>query len=93
MPASTRRKDDVIQIRAPSATKALLNRAAAARGQKLSEFILATAQREAEETLADEAKLAVDAKTYAEFLKRLDAPTTPNARLRKTMRTPAPWPK
>jgi uncharacterized protein (DUF1778 family) len=34
------RKDDVIQIRASAATKAILNRAATLRGQKLSVFML-----------------------------------------------------
>jgi hypothetical protein len=34
---ATGRKDDVIQIRASADTKAILNRAAALRGQKLSE--------------------------------------------------------
>jgi uncharacterized protein (DUF1778 family) len=38
------RKDDLIQIRASAATKAILNRAAAMRGQKLSEFMLESAR-------------------------------------------------
>lgn len=45
-----RRKDDVIQIRTSAETKAILNRAAGLRGQKLSEFMLESARREAEET-------------------------------------------
>ena len=45
--ASTR-KDDVIQIRAAAELKAMLSRAASLRGQKLSEFMLASARREAE---------------------------------------------
>ena len=43
-------KDDVIQIRASVETKTILNRAAALRGQKLSEFMLDSARRQAEET-------------------------------------------
>ena len=40
MPAPARRNNDVIQIRTSAKTKAMLDRAAALRGQKLSEFIL-----------------------------------------------------
>jgi Protein of unknown function (DUF1778) len=43
MPAPARRKDDVIQIRALAEAKAILNRAAALRGQELSEFMLESA--------------------------------------------------
>ena len=46
------RKDDIIQIRAPAETKAMLNRAAQLRGQKLSEFMLDSARRQAEEAHA-----------------------------------------
>ena len=53
MPQSTR-KDDVIQIRASAETKAILNRAATLRGQKLSEFMLDSARREAEEAILDQ---------------------------------------
>ena len=45
------RKDDVIQIRASAGTKAILNRAAGLRGQKLSEFMLDSARRQAEEMI------------------------------------------
>ncbi len=36
-------KDDIIRIRAPAETKAMLIRAARLRGQKLSEFMLDSA--------------------------------------------------
>jgi uncharacterized protein (DUF1778 family) len=54
MPAAPRRKDKVIQIRASAEAKAMLNRAAALRGQKLSEFMLESARRSAEETILDQ---------------------------------------
>ena len=53
MSTSTRRKDDVIQIRASAEAKAILNRAAALRGQKLSEFMLESARRQAEDEKSD----------------------------------------
>ena len=37
--------------------------------------------------------ISVSPQAYAEVLARLDMPPKPNERLRKTMRTPAPWDK
>ena len=54
MPQPARRKDDVIQIRASAEAKAILNRAAAIRGQKLSEFMLECARRQAEDTIFEQ---------------------------------------
>ena len=50
----------------------------------------------AEEALLDQRLIQIDPKTHAEFIARLDAPVSQadvNARLRKTMATPAPWDK
>jgi uncharacterized protein (DUF1778 family) len=43
--------------------------------------------------LLDQALLAVSPEAYAEFLARLDAPTAPNERLRRTMQMTPPWAK
>ncbi|MDB5911046.1 MAG: antitoxin [Massilia sp.] len=85
------RKDDVIQIRASAETKAILSRAAALRGQKLSEFMLDSARRQAEDALLDQRIFALDAKTYDAFLALLNAPTKSNARLVELMSRKAPW--
>jgi uncharacterized protein (DUF1778 family) len=69
------RKDDVIQIRASAETKAVLNRAAALRGQKLSEFMLDSARRQAEEAILDQRIFFLDAKAHERFLALLDSPT------------------
>jgi len=47
----------------------------------------------AEETLLDQAIIMANPEAYAKFLAQLDMPPSPNARLRKTMQTPAPWEK
>ena len=60
MSAPARRKDNVIQIRASAEAKAVLNRAAALRGQKLSEFMLQSARRQAEETILDQRTFFLD---------------------------------
>ena len=91
MPAPGRRKDDVIQIRASGEAKALLNRAAALRGQKLSEFMLASARREAEEAILDQRTFFQDEKAHARFLAMLDAPPKPSAKVRARLSRKAPW--
>ena len=91
MPASTRPKDDVIQIRASAETKALFNRAAAMRGQKLSEFMLESARQEALERLLDQRSFFLDDEAHARFLKLLDAPPAPSAKARARVNRKAPW--
>jgi uncharacterized protein (DUF1778 family) len=88
--AQATRKDDVIQIRASAETKAILNRAATLRGQKLSEFMLDSARREAEEAILDQRVFFLDPEAHEAFLAALDAPPAPNAALEKLLyRVPA----
>ena len=49
--------------------------------------------RAAEEALLDRALMVVGPEAYEKFMKLLDRPAQPNARLRKTMRSKAPWQK
>jgi uncharacterized protein (DUF1778 family) len=93
MPATARAKDDVIQIRASAGTKALFIRAAALRGQKLSEFMLESARQQAEETLLDQRAFFLDADAHAQFLKMLDAPPPPSAKAKALLNRSAPWEK
>jgi uncharacterized protein (DUF1778 family) len=86
------RKDDVIQIRASAQTKAVLNRAAALRGQKLSEFVLDSARRQAEEVILDQRIFFLDAKAHERFLVLLDSSTKPSKQLKLLMTRPA-WEK
>ncbi len=88
---SAARKDDLIQIRASAATKAILNRAAAMRGQKLSEFMLESARARAEETILDQRLFALDDNAYNEFLAILDAPAKPDKALRARMKRKPAW--
>jgi len=85
------RKDDVIQIRASVATKTILNRAATLRGQKLSEFMLDSARRQAEETILDQRSFFLDADAHKQFLAMLDAPAMPSRELRARMNRKPSW--
>ncbi len=90
MPQPTR-KDDIIQIRASAETKAMLNRAAQLRGQKLSEFMLESARCQAEEAILDQRVFFLDAKAHEAFLVLLDAPAKPNPALRALMARKPAW--
>ncbi|HMK84409.1 MAG TPA: DUF1778 domain-containing protein [Steroidobacteraceae bacterium] len=87
------RKDDVIQIRASAETKAVLNRAAALRGQKLSEFMLESARREAEEALLDQRVFFLDDEAHRKFIALLDAPGKPGRRLMMLLNRKTAWEK
>jgi uncharacterized protein (DUF1778 family) len=85
------RKDDLSQIRASAATKSILNRAAALRGQKLSEFMLDSARARAEETILDQRLFALNEEGYKTFLAMLDSPTKPDKALRARMKRKPAW--
>ncbi len=89
--ASSVRKDETIQLRASTETKALLNRAANLRGQKLSEFLLDSARREAEATLLDQRLFLLDEAAHAAFLKQLDAPQPMNDDVRRRLTGKPLW--
>lgn len=85
------RKDEVIQIRASTEMKAILNRAAALRGQKLSEFMLDSARACAEETVLDQRAFFLEPEAHDKFLALLDAPARPSKRLRAVMQRKPAW--
>lgn len=86
-------KRETLNIRIKPAERGLIDRAAKARGKNRTDFILDAARLAAEEALLDQAIIAVSQEAYAEFVARLDMPPGSNERLRKTMRTKAPWDK
>ncbi|HKN21815.1 MAG TPA: DUF1778 domain-containing protein [Terracidiphilus sp.] len=86
-------KRDTLNLRIKPELRLLIDRAANATGRNRTDFVLGAARRAAEEALLDRTNFVVDPKTYAEFVARLDAPPRPNARLRRTLQTPAPWEK
>jgi uncharacterized protein (DUF1778 family) len=91
MPTSAKRKDEVIQIRASGEAKAILNRAAALRGQGLSEFMLESARRSAEEAILDQRTFFLDDAAHARFLALLDSPPKIPAKVRARFRRKSPW--
>lgn len=88
---SSARKDDVIQIRATVELKAMLSRAASLRGQKLSEFMLASARREAEAAILDQRSFLLDAEQHEQFLAMLDEPPAQSRQLERLMKREVLW--
>jgi len=88
--STTAQRRQTLNIRIKPDERSLIDRAAQARGQNRTDFILDAARRAAEEALLDRTLISVSEDAYRKFLARLDAPPKPNARLRKSLRTPAP---
>src|SRR5690349_14983164 len=84
-------KREALNLRVRPEVRGLIDRGARAAGKNRTDFVLEAACRAAEDQLLDRTVFTVSPKAYAQFLARLDAPPRPNARLRRTMRTRAPW--
>jgi uncharacterized protein (DUF1778 family) len=84
-------KRETLNIRIKPAERGLIDRAAELSGKTRTDFILEATRRAAEEALMDRTLFVTSPAAYAEFLARLDAKPAPNARLKRTMKTKAPW--
>jgi len=84
-------KRDTLNIRIKPEVRGLIDRAAELVGKNRTDFVLDAARHAAEDALLDRTMFAVSPEAYAEFLTRLDAPPQPNERLRRSMKTLAPW--
>lgn len=82
---------ETLNLRIKPAERDLIDRAAKARGKNRTDFVLEAARAAAEEALIEQRIIMADPQAYQEFLARLDQTPSPNAALRKTMQTPAPW--
>jgi uncharacterized protein (DUF1778 family) len=82
-----------INIRAKKRQRDLIDHAAERLGRSRSDFMLEVACREAQDVLLDQTFFAVDAGTFAKFHALLDRPLLPTDKLRRLMKTKAPWDK
>jgi uncharacterized protein (DUF1778 family) len=89
---STRRAE-VINLRASRKQKVLIDRAAEALGRSRSDFMLEAACREAESVLLDRRYFTLSDVAFKRFTRILDSPLKDNPRLRRLLRTKAPWDK
>jgi len=83
-------KGQNLNLRIKPDLRGLIERASGLSGKTRNDFVLDAARVAAENALLDRTVVLVNPKAYAEFVARLDAPPRPNARLRKSLQTPAP---
>lgn len=82
-----------INIRARARQRDLIDQAARRLGRSRSDFMLEAACHAAEDVLLDQAFFMVDAGTFAKFQALLDHPLPPTDKLRRLLKTKAPWDK
>ncbi|CAN5392248.1 DUF1778 domain-containing protein [soil metagenome] len=76
-------------IRATAKQKELITRAAAKRGQTISEFVIENSIEAAEGLTLDNAHFVLSPEKYSKFVAALDEPPRPNAALRKLFSEPS----
>lgn len=80
-----------INIRAKPKQRDLIDQAADHLGRSRSDFMLEAACREAQDVLLDQTFFTVDEGTFAQFQALLDKPLPPTDKLRRLLKTKAPW--
>ena len=93
MPHAQRKKAVSINIRAKEEQRDLIDQAAERLGRSRSDFMLGAACREAQDVLLDQVFFTVNAGTFAKFQALLDQPLPPTGKLRRLLKTKAPWDK
>lgn len=84
-------RGEVINLRASQSQKVLIDRAATALGRSRSDFMLDSACKEAQAVLLDRRYFTLAAEDFERFAAMLDRPPADNARLRRLLKTTAPW--
>ncbi len=84
--AHTKAKGARIDLRISEAEKDLIERAALAEGEKLSEFVLRASTAAAQQALAEQNRFELPEAQMSAFLSRLEASPVQNDRLRELFR-------
>lgn len=82
-----------INIRAKTRQRDLIDQAAERLGRSRSDFMLDAACSKAEDVLLDQAFFTVDTGTFKKFQTLLDRPLPVTDKLRRLLKTKAPWDK
>jgi uncharacterized protein (DUF1778 family) len=81
----------VINLRADQATRNLIDRAASALGQNRTEFMLMSARVHAQEVILNQVYFSLGADDWRALNKALEAPSPPNAALKRLMSRKPSW--
>ncbi len=91
--AQPSREQVSINIRAKARQRDLIDQAAERQGRTRSEFMLDASCREAEDVLLSQTFFTADADIFAKFQALFDNPLPPTDKLRRLLKTKAPWEK
>ena len=81
----------LINLRVSARVKNLIDHAAQTLGKSRSEFMLDAARHAADNAMLDRVLIRLDSQQYDAFIALIDAPPKPNKRLKRLLKTPAPW--
>ena len=84
-----------IHLRARTQDRKLIDQAAELVGANRSQFMLASALKEAKNVLLDQSTIFADAKTFQKVMDWMDTPPTraEAAGMRRILQSKAPWPR
>ena len=93
MSGTAEAKSERVDLRMTPTAKRTLQRAAAVANKTVSEFLLDSSLSAAFDTLADRRALLLDEAQWDAFMRALETPPKNNPRLRRLLKTKAPWEK
>ncbi|MGV7961817.1 DUF1778 domain-containing protein [Photorhabdus tasmaniensis] len=85
------RKNKTLNLRIRQEDRDLINRAAKVKGKTVTEYVLDTIKRDAENTLLEHSFMVVSPEVFDAFVAKLDDPAAPNERIIKTANMKKPW--
>jgi uncharacterized protein (DUF1778 family) len=91
MAADSAPRETTINLRAPSAQRALIDQAAQVQGKSRTDFMLEAAYEKAQQVLLDRTVFALDARRFNKFAGILDAPVKTSKALSRLLVKRAPW--
>jgi uncharacterized protein (DUF1778 family) len=87
------RRETVVNLRMTKAMRDVVDDAAAAVGKTRTDFIIESTHQRATDILLDRRLFTLDDAQYDAFVRSLDAPPQPNAKLKALLAAKAPWRK
>lgn len=84
-------KRSTLNLRITPELRGLIDQAAELSGKNRTDFVLDAARHAAEDALKERTVFLLDPDAYDTFVALLDAPPSPNDRLRDTLQTTPPW--
>ena len=91
MAANSELRSAIINLRLHEQARDLIDKAASALGKSRTEFMVDAARREAEAVLLDRNYFALSEKAFKAFETALNTSPADNPRLRRLLKTSAPW--